>query len=305
MAKSKQDAAIQIALLPAKHPKGKFQRLPMKDFKGVSLVGPPPKASFVESVRAMGVFEPIIVFKPESGRLKIGDGIRRVWASQQAEQRDIPAMVYEDEENFRHALTLAANNNRSANPLAEVRSIMHLQKKRFSVSQICEATGLSKVRIEERLRLNLLIKPLHDAMFKGTIKVSVGAAASRLPEGVQKRLAAKLAKEGKLKQSDIKEAKESRRAEAMAALPEEIFAEQKKEIPEIDRLGWQLSAWSASINWSDEAMNTGEWLAGLKLRIESFQDAYRQLHGDGDGMKSIAADRFDEHDIKAVMEGGE
>ncbi len=287
--------ATQIALLPAKHPKGKFQRLPMTGFKGVSLVGPPPKASFVESVRAMGVFEPIIVFKPESGRLKIGDGIRRVWASQQAEQRDIPAMVYEDEENFRHALTLAANNQRSSNPLAEVRSIMHLQKKRFSVSQICEATGLSKVRIEERLRLNLLIKPLHDAMFKGTIKVSVGAAASRLPEVIQKRLAAKLAKEGKLKQSDIKEAKESRRAEAIAALPSQIFQEnaprQSCSMP-----GRHIIIDQKSRTAICEISNTPCSLDCLVVRIISLQS-------DLEGEKIRQS--FDEHDIKAVMEGGE
>lgn len=226
----------QIALLPAKTPKGKFQRLDMSEFKGISLVGPRPSKSFVDSVAAFnGVFEPIIVFKPAEGRLKIGDGIRRVWSSQILELKDIPAMVYEDEESFRHALTLAANNQRSSNPLAEVRAIMHLQKKKFSVQQIRQATGLSKTRVDERLRLNLLIKPLHVAMFKGEIKVSIGAAIARLPESIQKHLAVILKREGKLTQSDIREAKEARRAAAVAALPDEIFKDQTKPEPLNDK----------------------------------------------------------------------
>jgi ParB/RepB/Spo0J family partition protein len=256
----------------------------------MTLVGPAPTPGMIATVRAMGVFEPIIVFKPTEGRLKIGDGIRRIKAAQEAERKDIPAMVYEDEENFRHALTLAANNQRSSNPLAEVRAIMRLQKKRFSQRQIAEATGLTMVRIEERLRLNNVIKPLYDAMFKGQIAVSIGASASRMPKGMQMQLAAKLKKEGKLTQKDVVEAKTVRRAAAMAALPAAIFADEKKEVPELARLGWQLSTFAASVNWSKKP-NTEEWLVGLKLRIESFQDAYKKLHGEGEGMKSLAAEK--------------
>lgn len=217
----------QLSLLPARIPKGRPARLALSEFKGIQLVGPKPTAQFCATVAAMGVVEPIIVFRPAEGRLKIGDGIRRVWAAQITEQKDVPAMIYEDEENFRLAVTLVMNNQRSANPLAEVRAVMRLQK-RFSVSQIAEVTGLSKVRVEERLRLNNVIKPLYNAMFKGEIAVSIGAAASRLPVVFQKQLAGKLKKEGKLTQRDVKEVKEVRRDKAVAALPKAIFADPPK-----------------------------------------------------------------------------
>jgi ParB/RepB/Spo0J family partition protein len=218
----------QLSLLPARIPKGKFARVHLSEFKGMQLIGPAPTADLVATVSMMGVFEPIIIFKPANdGRYKIGAGIRRIKAAQITEQKDIPAMIYEDEENFRNAITLVENNTRSANPLAEVRAIMRLQKK-FSVSQIAQALHLSKVRVEERLRLNNVIKPLYDAMFKGQIAVSIGAAASRLPVSFQKQLAVTLKKEGKLTQRDVKEVKEVRRDKAVAALPKAIFADPPK-----------------------------------------------------------------------------
>lgn len=217
-----------MSLLPARIPKGKFARLSMTDFKGVQLVGPEPTASMVASVRTMGVFDPIIVFKPEEGRLKVGAGVRRIKASFITEKKDIPAMIYTDDENFRNAVTLAENNHRSPNPLAEVRSIMRFQKKRFSVSQIAEQLNLPRVRVEERLRLSNVIKPLYDAMFKGQIAVSIGAAASRLPVPFQKQLASKLKRDGKLTQKDVTEVKSVRRDAAVAALPKAIFADPPK-----------------------------------------------------------------------------
>lgn len=221
-------AKDQMALIPAKIPKGRPGRMNVSEFKGIQLTGPKPSAQFVATVAAMGVIEPLIIFKPAEGRVRIGDGIRRIMAAQMTEQKDVPVVLYDDEENFRLAVTLIANNQRSANPLAEVRAIMRLQKKRFSLSQIAEATGLSRVRVEERLRLNNVIKPLYDAMFKGEIAVSIGAAASRLPVAFQKQLATQLKRDGKLTQKDVKEVKEVRRDKAVAALPAAIFADPPK-----------------------------------------------------------------------------
>lgn len=221
--------AEQMPIFPAKIPKGRFARVPMTEFKGMILTGPNPTPGFTATIEAAGVIEPVVLFKPAEGRYKIGDGIRRIKAAQITEKIDIPAMIYEDEDTFRNACTLILNNQRSANPLAEVQSVMRLQRKGFGISQIAEATHLSKVRIEERLRLNNLIKPLYNAMFKGQIAVSIGAAASRLPSVYQKKLAALLAKKGTLQQKDVKDVKEVRRDAAIAALPAAIFADTPKQ----------------------------------------------------------------------------
>lgn len=195
----------------------------MDTFKGMQLVGPPPKASFVENIRNFGVFEPIIVFKTSDGYFKVGAGIRRITASRICEKKDIPAMVYEDEEDFRLSLTLIENNQRSSNPLAEVRAIMRLQKKKFSAAQIAEATGMPMQRIRERLRLNNLIKPLYNIMFAGKIAVTLGQEACKLPEPYQKKLLAVYDEKGKVKIADLKAVKNARQSDAIAAIPDGIF----------------------------------------------------------------------------------
>lgn len=226
------EAAKQISLLPEQAPKGKFQRLALDVFKRMNLVGPAPKRSFVETIRHADVFEPIIVFKDKQGKFKVGDGIRRITAALECEKKDIPAMVYEDEEAFRLAITLIANNQRSANPLAEVRAIMRLQKKNFSPEKIAEETGMPIQRIRERLRLNNLIKPLYDGMFSGKIAVSFGQEACKQPAAYQHKLAKVFKAEGKVKMHDLREVKNTRQASAMAAVPAQIFAPAPEPAPQ-------------------------------------------------------------------------
>lgn len=213
----------QQSLLPQRTPRSKRERVPVAELRRLRLSGPRPTADMIETVRSVGVVVPVILFRPTKGAWKVGDGIRRILAAIEAGREWIPADVYEEEQDFRHAITLITNNQRSPNPLAEVRSIMALQKRRYSVEQIAEQTRIPRARIELRLQLLHLIKPLWDAVFKRTIGVSVAQACCKLPVPYQQRLAAKLKRDGTLTLNDVREIKSVRQNNALESMPADIF----------------------------------------------------------------------------------
>lgn len=78
-------------------------------------------------------------------------------------------------------------------------------------------------------------------------------------------------------------AMEARKADILLERERDITMTVAEWVAERDRivdLGWALSTWAAGTNWDPEASesaNTAEWLAGLKARIEAFQEAARHL----------------------------
>lgn len=60
-----------------------------------------------------------------------------------------------------------------------------------------------------------------------------------------------------------------------------------EKVVELYRLGWELSTYAAAINW-DGSRNTREYLNGLRLKINAYQNAYKALFGEQPGMKQEA-----------------
>lgn len=218
----------QPSLLPEKPLKGKFRRLPLEPFKAMDLPGPEPTKRFIDSVRAVGcVFQPIAVF--ECGEaFRVGAGIRRIKASIEVGLKDIPAMVFEDEEDMRHAITLIENTQRSSNPLAEIVSIDALIRSGYPPEVIARDLRLPIKQVRRRLALHNLIPDLWSALFTRRISVAIGQAACKLPKVYQEKLAAILFEKHRIRSQDVASVKDSRRQAAMDAIPKSILGSQEQ-----------------------------------------------------------------------------
>ncbi len=58
-------------------------------------------------------------------------------------------------------------------------------------------------------------------------------------------------------------------------------------VVELYKLGWELSTYAAAIHW-DGSRNTREYLNGLRLKINAYQEAHKALFGKQPGIKQEA-----------------
>lgn len=225
----------ESAFLPEEAPKGKFARVKTADLAALRhLQGPEPSKGMIKTVAIVGVFTPVILFQDSKG-YKVGDGIRRIKAAIAADNKineTVPAMVYTDDKDFRHALTIISNTQRSANPLAEVRAINALLEKEYTVDKIAEETTMSPQRIKQRLQLNELHEVLHKAMYAGKIAVSLCDKICKLPMKFQAKLAKIFEDKGELKLADYRHVKDVRQKAALSEVENadpEVFGATKAE----------------------------------------------------------------------------
>jgi len=165
----------------------KLERINVREQLPAHLPGPPPTAGMIRSVKLLGVRSPIQVAKHGNGYTVV-DGRRRVMAARAAGLNFVPAIVVGGGRQGAVS-TIALNENRSENPLAELDAIQALQKQGHSEEEISKATGMLLPRVRLRLSLvnNLHPQILHHAKH-GTIKLSVAKAAAKLPKNQQDRL---------------------------------------------------------------------------------------------------------------------
>ena len=183
-----------------------------------------PSRQLVASVRRYGVVTPVILVDTGDGQGKqLVDGRRRVLAAKDAGLTHVEAVTYsfnrEDARTFpAELLTLALNELRRPNPVAEAEAIRRLLDRGAPLRDICRATGMSPARVKQRMRLLNLAAPLAQALSQGEITVGTAEAAAKLSSTEQRALADRLAERGKLTLEDVAEARSARRQSAQAAL---------------------------------------------------------------------------------------
>ncbi len=191
------------------------------------LLGPPPSPRLVNSITLFGVIEPVVVIEG-AGAYRLVDGRRRVRGARKAGLKKIPARVFPEGTCVGEVLTLLLNEERSANPVAEVQAIEALLDRGASEEDIVLATGLTKPKLRRRMALLGLAKPLRQAFFEGRLAPGAADAAAKLGVTYQNVLVAALAEKGKVTVEDVVEVKAARAKEAVNGLPNELFERPEK-----------------------------------------------------------------------------
>ena len=186
----------------------------------------PPDRALVASVRRFGVVTPVVLLNLNDGEGdRLVDGRRRVLAAKEAGLDHVEALIYrlDPDEGRRffppEVLTLALNELRRPNPVAEAEAIRRLMDRGATLRDICRITGLPPVRVQRRMRLLRLSAPLAEALEEGRLAVGVAEAAAKLAPAEQGELAEKLARDGKLTAADVARARDAVRRSALQALP--------------------------------------------------------------------------------------
>ena len=172
-----------------------------------TLPGPAPSTDMIESVKALGVIEPVILSvkqPPQIEGVKVEDGRRRILAARAAGLDRIPARLISRDAVRRGVLTLVLNEQRTANPVAEAEAIRDLFKAGASERDVARDCKLSVGTVRARMRLlNYLDPKLLEKLRKGKISIGVAHKASRLPKKSQTKLVKTFVDNGKLTAKDV------------------------------------------------------------------------------------------------------
>lgn len=218
----------QLPLVPDKPVVFVSDRIPLDELPpDVALIGPPPTKALVESIRRLGIIDPVIVEDLEHS-YAVTDGRRRVKAARAAGLTHVPARIYGcsyEDGWMPSALSIVTHATRAENPVSEYEAIALLESLGYTHDQISRATGLTKQTIRKRMKLASLHPALRDAAAAGKIKTTVAERAAKLSSDQQARLVDVLKQQGKLTGRDVSEAKQAQRERAAAAIPFDVITE--------------------------------------------------------------------------------
>jgi len=146
---------------------------------------PEALAELVESIKANGVLQSIIVRKKEN-HYEIIAGARRFKASQIAGQEKIPAMVVEANDERAAMIQFVENCQRKdAHAMEEARGLLAIYKSGVSIEQICLITGKSRAYIGSRMRLCDLSKEWQDLFLNGRIPIHTALELCKIEKSAQ------------------------------------------------------------------------------------------------------------------------
>jgi len=215
----------QTTLLPLVHREGDVRVVALDALpEDAMLRGDPPARSMIESVRALGVLHPIILIDTEHG-YEIAAGRNRIKAARAAGLTTIGARVFPHGYVNAAVLTLVENEQRRANPLADLHALEQLLATGADEHAIFRATGMAAPVIRARLKLANLQPALRQALEQGAIRVSVAQDAARLGPVQQARLVERLASAGRLTAKDVIAASRAQAADVVDQLPMTLFTE--------------------------------------------------------------------------------
>ena len=185
---------------------GSLRQIPLSELGDT--IGTPPSQRLKDSVKRMGIIQPVILTEQadESGEihLAIVDGNRRVAAARAAGMEQIPAVVFEGlEPNTIAETTLASNSFRTSNYLAEFWALKQLERNQYQYNDIVAASGMASSTLKLRNSLSGLHRDLFVALRNGQINQTEATAAAKLPRHQQDALAETFRRTGKLTRRDI------------------------------------------------------------------------------------------------------
>lgn len=153
--------------------------------------------SLVESIRLLGILEPLVVWPSEDGtRAEVGMGQRRFNAARIAGLTEVPCVLRaRPDERDRVLMQLAENHERAdMSPIDEAHAFRDLQKMGISRRAIARSLRKTEDWVYKRQRLLDYPKPIRDAVHVGTLSPYIALefplslskdkdAIKRLPKG--------------------------------------------------------------------------------------------------------------------------
>lgn len=223
----------QFTILPEERYVPTLQQIPLSRIIGDSLQ---PSERFVESIRSLGLIQPIAVVDDGDGDFSLVAGRRRVGALRQiALERDaneapdesdlVPALVYPHgtPRHVASAMSISENVQRSANPLTDLQAIESMVRAGASEQDIADQLHLPIGTIRSRMRLASLRPALRSALEQGTMAPSTAERAAGLDSTRQRELERVLTRDGRITAADVSELLRVRTDQMAAELPDSIF----------------------------------------------------------------------------------
>ena len=139
--------------------------------------------SLSESIRAVGVLQPIRVFEKD-GRYEIEDGHRRYLAAQMAGLTSIPCFIVDSLQEFRELKKLHANLNREDLTAIEIaRTLKHLKDNYgYKTDDLCRVMRKSQGRISQLLSLLNYDPVLQDAILDRQISEQIARELHKIKD---------------------------------------------------------------------------------------------------------------------------
>jgi len=146
-------------------------------------------AELVESVRAQGVLQPVLVrpHPEDAAAYQVVAGHRRVEAARRAKLQRVPALVRDLDDRQALEIQLVENlQRRDLHPLEEAEGYeLLVQKHGHSAESLAARVGRSKAYVYARLKLLDLGKEARTAFRAGKVEASVALLLARVPAPLQ------------------------------------------------------------------------------------------------------------------------
>lgn len=150
----------------------------------------PPSAVFLDSVKNLGILQPIQLIRTSRGAhpYVVAAGRRRIKAARATGMESIPAIVFPEGWVRPAVLAIAENEQRSTNDLSDLLAIESMRQEGFTDEQIRDSIGMGKPRFDSIMALQKLLPALRTAMEQGKISLGLSKAIALLPNAEQEKL---------------------------------------------------------------------------------------------------------------------
>ena len=188
---SRNEERHQLHTLPIEYmQRGKYQ--PRKD------INPEKLQELVDSIRAQGIIQPIVVRRIARDKYEIVAGERRWRAAAQAGLQEVPVVIKEIDDRSAMAIALIENIQREdLNPLEEAEALRRLLDEfEMTHQHIAEAIGKSRTTVTNLLRLIDLHADVKKLLINKQLEMGHARALLSLDGLRQVAAANKIAKEG-------------------------------------------------------------------------------------------------------------
>ncbi|MEI8165795.1 MAG: ParB/RepB/Spo0J family partition protein, partial [Chloroflexales bacterium] len=108
----------------------------------------PPSVQFLDSVKNLGILQPIQLIRKGASGYTVAAGRRRIKAARATGMESVPALVFPEGWVRASVLAMAENEQRSANDLSDLQAIEAQRAEGFTDEQIRDAIGMSKQRFD-------------------------------------------------------------------------------------------------------------------------------------------------------------